>query len=123
MRKAAWIAVVGVMIASYSFGQDNKSQSKKEDVPRDVHISNTMKEKLNLTEAQYEKVLEVNKDMELTRKEAMAKMKASRKEHADQLKEILTEEQWKKWSEMKRPGRKGRPGRGPGMRGHDDDEG
>lgn len=122
MKNVAWIMVVGLMMtASYGFSQGHKREGGKEDVPRDVHISNMMKKHLDLTDEQYEKVLEMNKGMELERAEEKAKRDAIREERANQLKEILTEEQWKKWNE--RSGRGGKHGRGPGRGEPDHGEG
>ncbi|MFZ1808882.1 MAG: hypothetical protein WAU36_16745 [Cyclobacteriaceae bacterium] len=117
MKKIAWMMTAGlIMTASFGFSQGQKREGGKEDVPRDVHMSNMMKKHLELTDEQYEKVLEMNKGFELERAEAKSKREAFRKERADQLKQILTEEQWKKWEERERkPGKGGKSGkRGPG---------
>lgn len=110
MKKIAWMMAAGlIMTASFGYSQEQKRESGKEEVPRDVHMSNMMRKHLDLTDEQYEKVLEMNKGFELERTEAKTKMDAFRKERADQLKQIFTEEQWKKWEEREpRPHKGGR---------------
>lgn len=127
MKKVIWMLAMGLLVAGCGFSQDkshdgkaHKRQEQKEDVPRDVQQSNRMKENLALSDEQYEKVLEINKGIELERAEVMTKMQALRKAHGDQLKEVLTEEQWKKWNEnAHKRGKGGKAGKGHGKKGRD----
>ncbi len=74
----------------------------------------TSVKELNLTFAQKAKELRDNAE---NREAAREQMTAMRKEHAEALKQILTEEQFQKW-ETDRQERDGeRPGKGKGKRG------
>lgn len=122
MKKVVWMIVTGMMLtATYSYSQGYRKEGGKKNVPRDVRVAERMKQDLNLSEEQYEKVLELNKELELEREKNKDRMNELRKQRVGQLQEILTEEQWKLWNEREH---KPRPGRheGPGKRKPENDE-
>ncbi|MCR4859491.1 MAG: hypothetical protein K5910_02375 [Bacteroidales bacterium] len=141
MKKAMKWLVAGVMLVSGAFvsmaqpggGPGPGGQGGRRFDPAEMaqRRADEMKEAVKLTEEQYAQVLEMykaeseamQKRMESGERPQMDRetMQKQREEQDKKLQEILTEEQYKTWSEQQRqrrrgPGGPGGPGGRPGQR-------
>ncbi|RYD74637.1 MAG: hypothetical protein EOP53_17910 [Sphingobacteriales bacterium] len=95
MKKAIFVLSIGIL--SIFGGNDIYAQAKKDPATRIENRIKKMDEQLNLTDAQEAKM----RDLFNRKMQAKEQQKAQRKAYREEMKTILTAEQWKKLEEMK----------------------
>lgn len=113
-----WMIATGLllMISVSSIAQQKRGQDRPDPEQRAKMITERMAEQLGLSEEQKAKILAINLENAQQREAQMAERKAKMEARKDQAKnqdeainEVLTEEQRKKWVEIK----ESRTGKGP----------
>jgi len=104
MKKAILASALALMTVM-TFAQEKKQRTPEE---RAQKATEKMAKELNLSEEQKEKVLEINlqkaKEMQQLKEEMKVlkeKRKKLRDEHAEQMKSVLSEEQYQKYLQMR----------------------
>ena len=124
--KKILLTMVALLSMTAVMAQDGDKKERR--APREFsaeEMTNRMAKDLELTDEQKAKVLVLNKEMQQQRSAQMKEQKdqrkqfmEQRKEYGKKLKEILTEEQYKKFQEQHRRGPRGGHHGGPrGPRG------
>ena len=121
MKKQIFAAAMALclMATTTLFAQDPKSQAEPKTPPTIEQIAERMTqrmtEQLKLTEAQTKQVYELNLAQIKQMKAIREKMEAARQAQAEEMKKILSTEQFMQWSQMQGP-RGERSGHGPHMK-------
>lgn len=121
----AAICAVSLLTVSGVCAQENSQRQHPTAEQRAEFRTEQMTKELSLTEAQAAEVQAVNLAAEKEAETQMAAAKASRESRDAQMQKILTAEQYEKWQQMNKPGRRegmrpGKPGK-PGEGGCPED--
>ena len=93
-------------------------KERVERIAKELNLSEEQKGKIrSVLQGQADKVRELRADQNLTPEQRREKMMAIRQENQKEMKGILNEEQFKKWTEMRNQAREGRGPAAPGGQG------